>query len=78
MTRSLVITKLLVMLLLFAFCTPIVYASKEEIDRVNLGLMATQKYKAWKPVKIDGEIHKVKNKKGQVRSVVARRIIKNV
>ena len=77
MTRNLVITKLLLILLLFAFSIPIVYASREEIDRANLGLIATQKYKAWKPMFIDGDIHKVKNKKGQIRRVIARRVIEN-
>jgi hypothetical protein len=67
----------LLILLLFAFSIPIVYASREEIDRANIGLKATQQLRAWKPMYIDGEIHQVKNKKGQIRRVVARRAIEN-
>jgi hypothetical protein len=77
MNRNLVITKLLAILIVFAFCTPAVYASKEEIDRANLGIKISQHFGVMRPMIITGDMHKVKNKKGQVRRVWARPAVTN-
>ena len=73
MNNSLVTTKLLVILLLLAFCTPVAQASKEEINRANLGLVVSKQFGAITLLVPNGEMHKVKNKKGQVRRVFTRR-----
>ena len=63
---------------ILVFCNSIVYASKQDIDRANLELKMCQKFGVAKPLYIDGELHRVKNKKGQVRRVIARRATENV
>lgn len=74
MKRSLVISELLFILV---FCTTLVYASKDEIDRANLGIKVSQHFGVMVPMRIEGDMHRVKNKKGQVRRVWARPAVKD-
>lgn len=78
MKQNSLITKLLVILLLVVLDMPVVHASKEEIDRANYGIKVSQHFGVMKPMIISGDMHKVKNKKGQVRRVWARPAVNNV
>ena len=75
MKRSLVISELLFILV---FCTTVGYASKDEINRANLGIKVSKHFGVMMPMKVEGDMHKVKNKKGQVRRVWARPAVNNV
>jgi hypothetical protein len=76
MKYNLFITKLLVILLLLVLGTPVVFASKEEINRANLGIKVSKHFGVMVPMRIEGDMHRVKNKKGQVRRVWARPVVK--
>jgi len=69
MNRRLVISKLFFIIVFFSH---LVYASEYDISRANFEMKTAKRFGLLKPVVIQGEMHKVKNKKGQIRRVWAR------
>lgn len=73
MNNNLAITKLLIIIGLL--CTTCAYSSQDTIDKANLIYKVNKYFGTIEPVKPpSGEMHKVKNKKGQVRRVWARKV----
>jgi hypothetical protein len=77
MSLNLVRTKLLLIMVLFVSCIPAAQSSKEEISKANMMIKISEEFGISRPIIINGEVHTIKNRKGQLRRVIARKEMDN-